>query len=569
MTALAPGAGARQARLPAWAADLIALYESNATNQFILHGNVHDRMVLPLDTQAEFGSLGDFLLRVLMPRFDVVLSYDVGNGIRVEKGEQAFARWPHLKEIPQLPRSPRDAIETLTRYFRYCANLARLGAERAQVGLMVNGAHLVAPAVEGAFSYDLNALAVLVREWGTSTQLTEHALATFLVVENLNDLHPLLVNNTRAARVMIPLPPPDDLHVAFERMAPSYPTALADYAGDLKAPAYQLAGATLGAIESLLKTKEYRGQRLAAADLVALKRDLLETDCHGLIAFIESDRTLDALDGQERIKAWLRQDIELWRRNDLDAMPMGYLFCGPVGTGKTFMVECLAGEAGIPVVKLKNFRDKWVGSTESNLEKIFRLLHALGRCFVFVDEADQALGKRESGTADAGLSGRVYSMIAEEMGNRRNRGRIVWILASSRPDLIEVDLKRPGRIDVKIPIFPAATALEGFQLIRALCRRRGIEIDPSAFEDLSPVIPPLLTAGAAESLAVWLYRLLRTTSRQPVDALRERLSDYQNPVPRQVMEFQIELAMSEASDLDFVPPFFRQRTWRQPPPSSR
>ena len=50
-------------------------------------------------------------------------------------------------------------------------------------------------------------------------------------------------------------------------------------------------------------------------------------------------------------------------------MPMGYLLCGPVGTGKTYTAECLAGEAGVPVVKLKNFRDKWVGSTEGQSRK--------------------------------------------------------------------------------------------------------------------------------------------------------------------------------------------------------
>jgi SpoVK/Ycf46/Vps4 family AAA+-type ATPase len=77
------------------------------------------------------------------------------------------------------------------------------------------------------------------------------------------------------------------------------------------------------------------------------------------------------------------------------------------------------------VVKLKNFRDKWVGSTEGNLERIFRLLEALGRCYVFVDEADQALGKRDSGNNDSGLSGRVYSMIAEAMGSNSSRGRII------------------------------------------------------------------------------------------------------------------------------------------------
>ncbi len=84
-------------------------------------------------------------------------------------------------------------------------------------------------------------------------------------------------------------------------------------------------------------------------------------------------------------------------------MPKGYLICGPVGTGKTYLVECLAGEAGIPVVKLKNFRDRWVGSSEGNLEKIIGLVRALGRCMVFIDEADQALGRRTSDSGDSGL----------------------------------------------------------------------------------------------------------------------------------------------------------------------
>jgi hypothetical protein len=338
--------------------------------------------------------------------------------------------------------------------------------------------------------------------------------------------------------------------------------AQGEYAGRAEDLGQQLAGASLGAVESLLKVKEHAKQPLAPADLVALKRRLVEDDTQGLVEFVQSDKTLDALEGLDRIKASLRQDLALWQRGDLQALPMGYLFSGPVGTGKTFLVECLAGEAGVPVVKLRNFRDKWVGSTESNLEKIFRLLHALGRCFVFVDEADQALGKREAGPGDSGLSGRVYSMIATEMGNRQNRGRLVWILASSRPDLIEVDLKRPGRIDVKVPIFPASTPEEGFGLLRALCARRGLTIPPTAIDGLRDRIPPLLTAGAAESLAVWLYRVVRTEGRDLLETLRARLDDYQSPVPADVMDAQLELAIREASDLEFVPPFFRERRWR-------
>ena len=232
-----------------------------------------------------------------------------------------------------------------------------------------------------------------------------------------------------------------------------------------------------------------------------------------------------------------------------------------MGTGKTFLVECLAGEAGVPVVKLKNFRDRWVGSSEGNLEKIFRLIRALGRCIVFVDEADQTLGRRDSGSSDSGLSGRIYSMIAQEMSDSDNRGRLMWILASSRPDLIEVDLKRPGRVDVKIPIFPTTTASEGYSLIRALARRRGVELAESDFAAIESLIPTLLTPGAAEAIAVKLYRSVRVDGLTPVEALRDVLDGYQQPVPPDVMDFQIALAAREASDGDFVPePFRHHRT---------
>src|SRR5712691_11388272 len=511
-------------KLPEWAERLIDLYESETANQFILYGNVNDRFVLPSGDTCKIGSLYDFLRDILMPRFEVLLSYDLGNGIRIERGGEQMSQWQGFKEMPELPRGPRQAIEFLTRYFRYTANLVRLGQPAPRVGFIMKAADLVAPALPGALNYDLN---------------------------------PLLVNNGRTAARQIPLPSVDDLHNALELIAPKCPVALEKQKGELDTLAHQFAGATLTSIESLLKVKNHEGERLASSDLVELKKELVEKDAGGLIDFIESTRTLDDVYAQDKLKSWLRQDLQLWRANDLAAMPMGYLVCGPVGTGKTYLVECLAGEAGIPVVKLKNFRDKWVGSTEGNLEKIFRLLQGLGRCFVFIDEADQALGRRDSGTNDSGLSGRIYSMFAEQMSNTENRGRIIWVLASSRPDLIEVDLKRPGRVDVKIPIFPTTTPDEGFALIRALSRRRGIQLTDEDFKTLRDKIPALLTPGAAEVLAVKIYRNSKTEKITPRDALSQALTGYQHPVPPDVMNFQIALAAKEATDGEFVPEQFR------------
>ena len=545
-------------KLPQWALDAIQLYEASAANQFVIFGNVNDPLLIPSPT-PHLGGLTDFLLQVMLPRFDVVLSYDIGNGIRVEKGGEIFSRWPRLQQDPNLPKAPRASVETLTQYFRYTANLARLNRERVQVGCIIKSADLLAPAVQGGFDYDLNALASLIRDWSSESLLAGHSLATFLITENLNDLHPLIVNYPLAARIKIALPSPNDLAQAFQFLAPSYPCALKEYSSQLPNVAQQLAGSTLGAIETLLKTREHSRECLAPDDLVKLKKQLVEKDCNGLIEFLESTRTLDDISGQEKVKAWLRQDIALWQKNDIAALPKGYLLCGPVGTGKTFTVECLAGEARVPVVKLKNFRDKWVGSTEGNLERIFRLLQALGRCYVFVDEADQAIGRRDSSSGDSGISGRIYSMLAEEMGSSTSRGKLIWILASSRPDLIEVDLKRPGRVDVKIPLFPTTTAQESFNLIRMLCQKRAVLLQDTDFAAIQPQIPLLLTPGAAETLAVKIYRQVRTEQTTPLDAVRACLTDYQNPVPLETLEFQIRLAVTEASDLEFVPQSFRTR----------
>ncbi len=416
---------------------------------------------------------------------------------------------------------------------------------------------MVAPNLPGALNYDLNALALLLRDWATDDLLIQHSLVTCLIADNLNDLHPLIVQNPRVGAIQIPQPAVAELQATLALIESSYPKALPEFRGKSALLADQLVGASINSIEELLKLKEHASEAIKPADLVVLKKTLVEKDCAELIEFIESKRTLDDLHSQDKLKAWLRQDIALWKQSQLQALPMGYLVCGPVGTGKTYLVECLAGEAGIPVVKIKNFRDKWVGTTEGNLEKIFRLLHALGRCFVFIDEADQALGRRDSGANDSGLSGRVYSMIAKEMSDGGNRGKIIWVLASSRPDLIEIDLKRPGRVDVKIPIFPTSTPQEGFNLLRSLCQRRGAPIAETDFAALERLIPNWLTPGAAETLAVKTFRSVLTDKLSAVDALARNLTDYQPPVAREVMEAQIQLAVNEASDWDFVPPAFR------------
>jgi hypothetical protein len=539
-----------------WFDEVAALYQSGAASQFILHGNVNDLFLVEGKESSRLGSLMEELLTELLTSFDVVLRYDLGSGLRAEKGAKVFQEWPSAAAVPSMP-SPREAVAYLSHYFRFCANLRQAQGKTIQVACIIKDAHLVAPAGPAGMGQDVSALALQMRDWAMDAQLSNYTLATFLVSENLNDLHPLLASNPRAAQMKVPLPEASDLKDVLAALVGSCSEAFKGRENDLEPLAEAFVGASLSAVNHLLKLRHYQKQPIADKDLAGLKKSMVERDAQGLIEFVPPERTLDDVAGMDAAKTWIRQDIALWKKGATDAMPMGYLLCGPVGTGKTFMAECLAGEAGVPVVKLANFRDRWVGSTESNLERIFRLLHALGRCVVFVDEADQALGKRDSGASDGGLSGRVYAMIAKEMSNSRMRGRILWLLASSRPDLIEVDLKRPGRVDVKIPLFPAADVHEAWVLLRALCKRRGLNFPETPLPIFEAHCPRYLTAGAAEALSVKITRQVKGRDLTPEAALEGCLLEYQAPVSEDIMRFQIALAAAEATEKTFVPESFR------------
>jgi SpoVK/Ycf46/Vps4 family AAA+-type ATPase len=180
---------------------------------------------------------------------------------------------------------------------------------------------------------------------------------------------------------------------------------------------------------------------------------------------------------------------------------------------------------------------------------------------VFVDEADQAAGKRDGGDGDSGLSGRVYSMLAKEMSDTRNRGRIIWVFATSRPDLLEVDLKRQGRLDVHIPLFPPETPDDRKVLLLAIARKLKF---PLTAEDLPPFADDSALGG--NELEGVLVRALRIheLSDEPKRPIREVLAEVlrevrPNPHTRK-LEYMDLIAVKECTDVRFLPPQYRDIT---------
>jgi SpoVK/Ycf46/Vps4 family AAA+-type ATPase len=218
---------------------------------------------------------------------------------------------------------------------------------------------------------------------------------------------------------------------------------------------------------------------------------------------------------------------------------MGYLICGAVGTGKSFLAECYAGSIGIPCVKLLNFRSKYVGETEGNLEQILKVLRSLGPVVVIVDEADAALGNRDA-EGDSGTSGRVFSMIASQMGDTKYRGRIIWMLLTCRPDLLPIDLKRQGRAEVHIPLFYPDDPAELKEMFRVMAKKNKSPLAADSSPQLAA--EQRLSGADVESIILSAKRSMLAAGIQGLEK-----------------EYQEIAAVLECTDREFLPVAWREK----------
>jgi hypothetical protein len=554
--------------LPAWAAEMRDLFRSGSAAQFLLHGSVFD--VVPHN--GKLLSVPAFLEQVMFASYDVVLRYDRSRGVRATRGGEDWGDWlqnalGREAATQTLMREPGSALELIDRYLLRTLNLQALpggaAAKPKRIAVIIEFAEFVVPrgdALQLGGPFAANTVKVL--GWANDPAVVQSNIVTVLLSEGLHDLNSLVVENPHAPALHLPLPDETDMLAYLTALSTTqFPDMMAKCDVPIETLAARLTGLSRVGARTAIALALGNDKRITSAWLGQIKKELIERECQGLLDFVESPFTMDHVAGMEPVKAWLREDTELLKRGALRALPMGYLICGRIGTGKTFLVQCWAGELGIPCVVFKNFRDRWVGATESNLEKIFAILRALGQVVVFVDEADQAAGKREGGDGDSGLSGRVYSMLAKEMSDTRNRGRIIWVFATSRPDLLEVDLKRQGRLDVHIPLFPPETPAEREALLLAIARKLKF---PLAAGDLPPFADDLRLGG--NELEGVLVRALRTHElspepKRPVkDVLAELLREVRpNPHTRK-LEYMDLVAVKECTDVRFLPARFRDLT---------
>ncbi|MCE4603875.1 MAG: CDC48 family AAA ATPase, partial [Aeropyrum sp.] len=134
--------------------------------------------------------------------------------------------------------------------------------------------------------------------------------------------------------------------------------------------------------------------------------------------------------------------------------PKGILLYGPPGTGKTLLAKALANEIGAYFISINGpeIMSKYYGESEQRLREIFKEAEENAPSIIFIDEIDAIAPKREEVTGE--VEKRVVAQLLTLMDGLKERGRVIVIGATNRPDAVDPALRRPGRFDREIEIKP-------------------------------------------------------------------------------------------------------------------
>ena len=170
------------------------------------------------------------------------------------------------------------------------------------------------------------------------------------------------------------------------------------------------------------------------------------------------DVTYDDVGGLKREMSKVREMIELPLRHPeiFDRLgidpPKGILLHGAPGTGKTLLAKAVASESGSNFVAINGpeVMSKFVGEAEKKIREIFEEAAENAPTVIFIDEIDAIAPKREEVTGEA--ERRVVAQILALMDGLKERGKVIVIGATNRPDALDPALRRPGRFDREIEL---------------------------------------------------------------------------------------------------------------------
>lgn len=367
----------------------------------------------------------------------------------------------NMTELENLWRINRKDGKTLKERFAETANssilalellrqiteIARLSNLQNNLLIIIESADMLLPQSELSrmMSEDRKRIGIVQDWFGDPDFVSGHDTVIF-ISESRNGVHSRISKLPQVTSIDIPLPDKTDRYqfMLHHPAAETYKGAeegrhtcsLADLLAD------QTSGLSIHACNQLLRSGDYSPNNINAK----VEEYMISQLGEGVIEFKRPTHTLDDVIGFSIIKAFIEKELIPGFKSGEIA---GALAAGPIGGGKTYLCEAVAAMLGIPVILLKNIRSKWYGETDEIFEKLRRLVESFSQVMIFVDEADTMFGGVDSEQdTERRLTGKIQAM----MSDLALRGKVIWFLMTARPHKLSSDIRRPGRMDLIIPI---------------------------------------------------------------------------------------------------------------------
>ncbi|XP_044266288.1 peroxisome biogenesis factor 1 [Tribolium madens] len=181
-----------------------------------------------------------------------------------------------------------------------------------------------------------------------------------------------------------------------------------------------------------------------------------ETSLSGVNLLPSGDKNLDDIGGLADVKKLLIETM-LWPAKFSNVfsnaplrLPSGLLLYGPPGTGKTILAGAAAKHCGLRLISIKGpeLLSKYIGASEQAVRDVFQRAQSAKPCILFFDEFDSLAPRR--GHDNTGVTDRVVNQLLTQLDGIETLSGVFVLAATSRPDLLDPALLRPGRLDIHI-----------------------------------------------------------------------------------------------------------------------
>lgn len=515
-------------------AEMFREYAAGNVHQFILYFNVHDYVFVPSfagDPNYVAFRLRDYLGYLLRDRgFDVVIYYSLANGLSyLDPADMA----PLLVDaVPEEVRhrgryygqelnTGRDlvpvndesvvALSYLDRLLTYDpdsdAGAGPPSRKLPRIAVILEYLESIAPhedsSQRGPYA---NFIVQMLHRWAMDRRLRRQHMVVGLASDLGHVASTLYAATSECRPYRVDLPTEETqparpgseprrersawlkwVMAGLDQQGLSDPLALPDGIGSVAALAAQTSGFNYDNLRDIVYYAAHAGEPLTVETVQRRRRAIITAESRDLLEIVEPRYGFEVVAGYKYVKEYLEVITQAVRRQGGDAtlaamVPKGILLLGPPGTGKSFITAALAKETGFNMVKFKNIRSMWVGESERNLDRVLDLLTGMAPVIVFVDEIDAAFGVRQTGGGGggAGVERRIFQRMLEFMAMDENRGRILWIAASNRPDGIDQALL--SRFDIVMPFLLPDSQARREMLLEAYPLKIDYEFDPLSDE---------------------------------------------------------------------------------------